>query len=117
MLDVTGAYNFYRTKAAEQLWIPGMDAAGTLLDATLNGLKITGTYNSANNTISFNDASEPGEVFFTSFCDGYAIPDGNGSTFALAGTHHYLRVRFGQHPPVEDSKGSWYAVWQGVLIS
>jgi hypothetical protein len=103
---------FYRTATPEGLHLE-TDADGNLRDSYLGASanSITGTYDETTNALNFHTGGlgHPGGVLYESFYAGYAILDGDGNTFALAGTYqdHVALPR----PGDDDKLGGWYAIF------
>jgi hypothetical protein len=129
MADITGRYALHTlggpaTPGYVELRILGVDAAGrlsgSLHDAKGDQTGITGTYNDVTNQIVFNDASFPGDYFYTTFFTGSAIVvPTTTEVFALAGTWHQWRfqITVSGITGVEFDSGGWYADCKQPIIS
>jgi hypothetical protein len=105
---------FYRDATTEGMHID-TDADGNLRDdSNLGGPghPITGTYDETTNALTFSagglEGVRGGDLFVSHY-SGYAIFDGDGNLFGLAGTYHELVITlepFG----FGEALGGWYAI-------
>jgi hypothetical protein len=111
MAGIEWSLFLYRTATPEDL-VLNTDADGNLRDSYLGASAnpVTGTYDEASNALNFRTGGLRGEgVLYASFYSGYAIFDGDGNLFALAGTYqeHVIAIEpFG----VDEELGGWYAI-------
>ncbi len=96
---------------------PNGDVTGTLSDAAgVEAAVIHGSFDSASNAISFNNADFPGEILFTCFFTGqvFTSPDGT-SAVGMAGEWHeqsFKVTQVGGKPKVTgftNRSGMWLA--------
>jgi len=126
MSSIVGIFEFHRgTPDPQALRVPGVSASGDLEYATIitNWTRpnesirpIQGTYNDQTKEIKFNDASEPGDVFFTTFYQGSVIPAPPGEMYGMAGTFHEQTITLRPTFSVTTLQGVWYAIWKNDII-
>ena len=104
-------FNFYRSATQEFLSF-NIEPGGTLFDSYINTSAdpIAGTYDQATRAVNFRTVGtgRPGGNFFVLSYSGYAILDGDGNIFAMAGTSRDLGIVF-EPAGVDEQPGAWFA--------
>lgn len=94
MADISGRYDFHRDSSSPGMQIVRVDNTGRILEGQIGQAPITGQYNASGNSISFNDARQPGDTLYVTFYTGSVMMNADGSVYGMAGTYQELTLIF-----------------------
>lgn len=94
MADISGRYDFHRDSSSPGMQIVRVDGTGRILEGQIGQAPITGQYNASDNSVSFNDARQPGDTLYATFYTGSVMMNADGSVYGMAGTYQELTLIF-----------------------
>ncbi len=122
MADITGRYELHRDTGSVGMQIIQVDPSGKIIEGYIGQTPVHGQYGPGE-TISFNDARQPGDTLFVSFYKGGILLDG-AVVSAMAGTYQEqeiliepVREATGQAQPGNAAAGALTTVRPPVVVS